>query len=76
MTREFKSLATALYGLAVVANGLVIVPRYDDPADSEALAILAGLFPDRQAVGLPARDLVWGLGAFHCATQQEPALRA
>ena len=63
----------ACYANFYIANGLVVVPQYGDDADSEALAILAGLFPDRQVIGLPARDLVWGLGAFHCATQQEPA---
>ena len=64
----------ASYANFYIANDLVIIPEYDDPADADALAILAELFPNRQVVGLPARDLVWGLGAFHCATQQEPAL--
>ena len=64
----------ACYANFYIANGLVIVPQYDDPADSEAVAILSELFPDRRVVGLPAHDLVWGLGAFHCATQQEPFL--
>ncbi|NLS90698.1 MAG: agmatine deiminase family protein [Planctomycetaceae bacterium] len=67
-----ETRAPACYANFYLANGLVLVPQYGDPADAEALEILAGLFPDRQAVGLPARDLVWGLGAFHCATQQEP----
>jgi agmatine deiminase len=56
-----------------IANGLVIVPQYGDPADAEVLAILRRLFPDRQVRGLPARDLSWGLGAYHCITQQQPA---
>jgi agmatine deiminase len=58
-----------------MANGVVIVPQFDDPADSTALAILQRLLPDRRVVGLRARDLVWGLGAFHCITQQEPLPR-
>jgi agmatine deiminase len=54
-------------------NGGVIVPQFDDPADEIALERLAALFPDRRVVGSPALDLVWGLGAFHCLSQQEPA---
>jgi agmatine deiminase len=56
-----------------IANGLVAVPQYDDPADSVAVEILAQLFPDRRVCGLPSLDLIWGLGSFHCLTQQEPA---
>jgi agmatine deiminase len=54
-----------------IANGVVIVPQFNDDADQAAIATLASLFPDRQVLGLPALDLVWGLGAFHCMTQQE-----
>ncbi len=68
-----ETRAPACYANFYLANNLVLVPQYGDPADESALTILAGLFPDRRASGLPARDLVWGLGAFHCATQQEPA---
>jgi agmatine deiminase len=57
-----------------IANGVVVVPRYGDPADAQVEQTLARLFPDRQIRGLPATDLAWGLGAFHCITQQEPAL--
>lgn len=59
-----------------IANGLVVVPQYGDPADAVAVSTLASLFPDRRVCGLPALDLVWGLGTFHCLTQQEPALPA
>lgn len=61
------------YGNFYIANGIVVVPQYDDPADAQALEILARVFPDRQIRGLYAVDLVWGLGAYHCASQQEPA---
>jgi agmatine deiminase len=57
-----------------MANGVAIVPQFDDPADARVVQILGQLLPGRQIIGLPARDLVWGLGAFHCITQQEPAI--
>jgi agmatine deiminase len=56
-----------------IANGVVIVPMFNDPADRIALNTLARLFPGRQIRGIEAIDLVWGLGAFHCITQQQPA---
>ncbi|HEX3727082.1 MAG TPA: agmatine deiminase family protein [Pirellulales bacterium] len=56
-----------------IANGVVIVPQFGDPADRVAIETLARLFPGRQMRGLDAVDLVWGLGAFHCITQQQPA---
>jgi agmatine deiminase len=56
-----------------IANGLVVVPQFDDPADEMAVQILQRLFPDRRVLGLPSLDLIWGLGSFHCLTQQEPA---
>lgn len=62
----------ASYANFYIANGVVIVPTFDDPQDETALGILADLFPNREIKGLPARDLVWGLGAYHCITQQQP----
>jgi len=59
-----------------VANGLVVVPQFDDPADAEAIEILARLFPDREIRGLPTVDLVWGLGAYHCIAMQEALITA
>ena len=56
-----------------LANGIAIVPQFDDPADAKAAEILGQVLKDRRIVPLPARDLVWGCGAFHCITQQEPA---
>jgi agmatine deiminase len=58
-----------------LANGLAIVPQFGDPADARAVEILAPLLPGCRICPLPARDLVWGLGAFHCITQQEPMPR-
>ena len=58
-----------------VANGLVVVPQFDDPADEEAIQILGQAFPDREVRGLPAVDLACGLGAYHCITLHEPDTR-
>lgn len=62
----------ACYMNFYIANGLVIVPQFGDPADRVAVETLGRLFPGRQIRGLDAIDLVWGLGAFHCVTQQQP----
>jgi len=64
----------ASYANFYIANGLVLVPTFNDPNDRVALSIFARLFPDRQAVGINCTDLIWGLGALHCMTQQQPAL--
>jgi len=63
----------ASYANFYIANGLVLVPLFNDPADREALNVLARLFPDRKTVGIYCRDLVLGLGTLHCMTQQQPA---
>jgi agmatine deiminase len=62
----------ASYANFYIANGVVIVPTFNDAADMLALRILAELFEGREVVGIYARDLVWGLGTLHCLTQQEP----
>jgi agmatine deiminase len=56
-----------------IANGVVLVPTFNDPADRVALSTLAGLFPGRTVTGIHCGDLIWGLGTIHCLTQQEPA---
>jgi len=63
----------ASYANFYIANGLVLVPTFNDANDRTALNILAELFPDRDMIGIYCGDLVWGLGAIHCMTQQEPA---
>jgi len=63
----------ASYANFYIANGVVLVPTFNDPNDRVALGILAEQFPDREVVGIHSVDLVWGLGTLHCMTQQEPA---
>ncbi len=62
----------ASYANFYIANGVVVVPTFNDRNDRIALNILAEQFPDRRVVGIHAVDLVWGLGTLHCLTQQEP----
>jgi agmatine deiminase len=62
----------ASYANFYLANGLVLVPTFNDPADRRALGTLAELFPDRNVIGIHAVDLVWGLGTLHCLSQQQP----
>jgi agmatine deiminase len=66
----------ASYANFYIANGVVLLPTYDPDRDPEALATLQRLFPDREVIGIDCTDLVWGLGAFHCVTQQWPQDRA
>ncbi|EXF24207.1 agmatine deiminase [Nesterenkonia sp. AN1] len=56
-----------------VANGVVLLCAYDDPADEEAAAILAKAYPDRRIELLDARDILRFGGGIHCITQQQPA---
>jgi agmatine deiminase len=63
----------ASYANFYIANGLVLVPTFNDPNDRVALNTLAEVFPDRKVSGMAATDLVLGLGTLHCMTQQQPA---
>ena len=62
----------ASYANFYVANNLVLAPTFNDANDRVALNILAGLFPQREIVGIHCGDFIWGLGAIHCMTQQQP----
>lgn len=62
----------ASYANFYIANTAVLVPVFGVPQDRTALDTLRELFPGRRIVGIPSRDLVWGLGAVHCITQQQP----
>ncbi len=63
----------ASYANFYIANGVVLVPVFNDPNDRIALNTLAALFPTREVVPIFSGDLVWGLGTMHCMTQQQPA---
>ncbi|MGA9304571.1 MAG: agmatine deiminase family protein [Candidatus Sulfotelmatobacter sp.] len=63
----------ASYANFYIANGVVLVPVFNDPNDRVALNTLAALFPTREVVPIFSGDLVWGLGTMHCMTQQQPA---
>lgn len=62
----------ASYGNFYIANRLVLVPTFNDPNDRIALNTLADLFPRRKVIGIHCGDFIWGLGALHCMTQQQP----
>ncbi|MEO8725873.1 MAG: agmatine deiminase family protein [Acidobacteriaceae bacterium] len=63
----------ASYANFLVANGIVLVPVFNDPNDRIALDILAQAIPERNIIPIYCRDFVWGLGTIHCASQQQPA---
>lgn len=62
----------ASYANFYIANHAVIVPTYRCDKDEKALQLIADCFPDRQVVGIDSTELIWGLGSFHCLSQQEP----
>ena len=62
----------ASYANFYIANGVVLVPTFNDPNDRTALSIIERLFPGREVCGIHAVDFVWGLGTIHCVTQQQP----
>jgi agmatine deiminase len=62
----------ASYANFYICNKYVIVPVYRCKNDDKALQILAECFPDREVVGIDSTDIIWGLGSFHCLSQQEP----
>ncbi len=63
----------ASYANFYIANDVVLVPTYRHKNDSTALTTMRELFPDRRVAGIDCTQLVWGLGAIHCVTQQQPA---
>lgn len=63
----------ASYANFYIANGVVLVPTFNDANDRIALNRIAAMFPDREVVGIHSVDLVWGLGTLHCLSQQQPS---
>jgi agmatine deiminase len=63
----------ASYANFYIASTCVLVPIFADPADEVALSIFRECFPHRRVIGIDCRELIWGLGTFHCLTQQQPA---
>lgn len=64
----------ASYGNFYIANKYVIVPTFRQPKDDRACRIIQECFPDRQVIGIDSTDIIWGLGSFHCLSQQEPLI--
>ena len=64
----------ASYANFYVGSTCVLVPSFSDPSDEIALSVLRECFPDRRVIGIDCRELIWGLGTFHCLTQQQPAV--
>ena len=64
----------ASYANFYISNGAVIVPIFQSLADDKALQIIQECFPARKVVGIDSTDIIWGLGSFHCLSQQEPAV--
>ena len=75
LERESERLP-ASYGNFYIGNEVVLLPVFGQDRDAQAARILAGCFPDRRIVPIRANELVVGLGAFHCLTQQVPAAAA
>ena len=62
----------ASYANFYISNKHVIVPTFRSDKDDKALQIIAQCFPNRETVGIDSTDIIWGLGSFHCLSQQEP----
>jgi agmatine deiminase len=64
----------ASYANFYIANKVVLLPVYQDTGDPWASSVLQTAFPQRKVISIDCRELIWGLGAFHCLTQQQPAV--
>ena len=64
----------ASYANFYIANESVIVPTFRCGRDEKALEIIQNCFPGRRVVGIDSTEIIWGLGSFHCLSQQEPEI--
>jgi agmatine deiminase len=64
----------ASYANFYISNKNIIVPTYQCDQDDKALQLISDCFPGRETVGIDSTDIIWGLGSFHCLSQQEPAV--
>jgi len=64
----------ASYANFYISNKHVIVPTFRSEKDDQALQIISECFPNRETVGIDSTDIIWGLGSFHCLSQQEPSV--
>jgi agmatine deiminase len=64
----------ASYANFYIANKSVIVPTFRSPKDDKVMSIIAACFPGREVLGIDSTDIIWGLGSFHCLSQQEPRI--
>jgi len=64
----------ASYANFYISNGHIIVPTFRCEKDDKAMQIIQSCFPTRQVVGIDSTDIIWGLGSFHCLSQQEPSV--
>jgi len=71
--REEGMRLAASYINFYIANGVIVMPSFNDPHDEPAQKQLAALFPDRKVIAVPAREILLGGGNIHCITQQQPA---
>ncbi len=62
------------YANFYIANKSVIVPVFKCETDDKALQIIQDCFPERNVIGIDSREIIWGLGSFHCLSQQEPLI--
>jgi agmatine deiminase len=64
----------ASYANYYISNKYVIVPTFRSGKDDIALQIIQSAHPEREVVGIDSTEIIWGLGSFHCLSQQEPAV--